>query len=128
MFTLDTLSAMVQKEGLAIVERGLHDEIVRDTGKRERVRIHIAARRTTDPPAIDWPDANAERAALAQVPPRKPRRRIWETPSRPPPNRAPRPSTEPRRARAAQSHSLVRLSPTQPGAAGDERWLAGRAA
>lgn len=67
MFSLSTLSAMVQRAGFIIVERKVVDlQSVRDWDTRapQQKQIRIVARKTIEPPVIDWPDPLTELAGL----------------------------------------------------------------
>ena len=67
MFSLNTLTAMVQKAGFEIVERDIAElQSVRDWDDRppEYKQIRIIARKSGDPVAVDWPDPLRELAAL----------------------------------------------------------------
>jgi SAM-dependent methyltransferase len=69
MFSLNTLSAMVQKAGFVIVKREHQDlQHVRDWDNRpaQTKQIRIVARKTTESPSIDWPDPVVELANLLQ--------------------------------------------------------------
>jgi len=70
MFSLNTLSAMVQKAGFTIVKKELTDlQQARDWDDRapQTKQIRITARKSMDPVAVDWPDPLAELAALLQA-------------------------------------------------------------
>jgi SAM-dependent methyltransferase len=94
MFSLNTLRAMVQKAGFAIV-RGEVVDLRQPSGRwyagdYERKHIRIVARKSAAAAAIDWPNFAAERAALTRA------RRLhgltrlpaqWVTARLPPPKR-----------------------------------------
>jgi SAM-dependent methyltransferase len=70
MFSINTLSAMVQKAGFVIVKKELCDlQSVRDWDDRppQVKQIRIIARKTTDPIEIAWPAPLAELAALSRA-------------------------------------------------------------
>jgi ubiquinone/menaquinone biosynthesis C-methylase UbiE len=67
MFSLNTLTAMVQKAGFAVVKKEIRDlQHVRDWDDRppQPKQIRIMARKTTEPVKVDWPDPLAELADL----------------------------------------------------------------
>lgn len=70
MFSQNTLGAMIQKAGFAIVKSEVKDlQSARDWDDREPQvkQIRIVARKSAEPVAIDWPDALAELSALTRA-------------------------------------------------------------
>ena len=67
MFSLNTLSAMVQKAGFQIVDRNIAElQSLRDWDNRppQFKQIRIIARKSLEPVTVDWPEPLQELAAL----------------------------------------------------------------
>jgi SAM-dependent methyltransferase len=70
MFSMNTLSAMVQKAGFVIVKKELLDlQSVREWDDRDpqTKQIRIIARKSLEPVPVDWPDPLTELARLARA-------------------------------------------------------------
>jgi SAM-dependent methyltransferase len=70
MFSLNTLTAMVQKAGFTVIKKEIRDlQQVRDWDDRapQPKQIRIMARKSIDPVAVEWPDPLAELADLLQA-------------------------------------------------------------
>jgi SAM-dependent methyltransferase len=70
MFSLNTLTAMVQQVGFSVVKSEIQDlqrARVWDERSPQAKQIHIVARKSDGPVAVDWPDPLAELADLLRA-------------------------------------------------------------